>query len=237
MSYDAVIEVIARLQIQPEFRTRFAETPERALREFALSGDELEGLARLPARELSLLDAMARFHRWTRIQEHVTWLDPYRRPLLRPLLEGFMSATPPRLLNRDDALAFCQWGERMGMSDGISTPIQCETSDPQNGGTKDRKAFYIDGLKELCRFERLRLEVAWGLEAHPQPLTVEFAYPVQLLAQWLVEHEEGWPDVAPQPVRVSFVKVPTLPAVLVRAEPESTGGPDALHQNHSAAQP
>lgn len=212
--YDRLCEGIARLQTEPLLRARFSAAPQATASMLGLSPKHAAQLALLPPRSLSILDAMALFHRWTRLQEHLTWLDPHRRPVLEPLLSRYLNEHPPELLNRDDALAFCGWGERLA-----HTPMTDLATRPDDArlNTEQDSIF-----QTLCRFERLSLEVAWGLGGHPKKLTVRFEHPVQALQAWFQAHETGWPEEphpsTRQPVLITFIKVPTLPAVQVQEE-------------------
>lgn len=191
MSYNGLLDVIAKLQVSPPFRAQLQTNAGEALATAELTPHERAQLLQLSAETLARVDAMSIFHRWMRVQEHLTWLDPYRRSHLRPLFEAYLEQCPPCLLNREDALSFCQFGEAQG-------------SDPV--------------LRELCQFERLRLEVAWRLRPCSPPLEVCFGYSMMGLTTWLEGNPEGWPPVSPYPVCITFIKVPMLPAVQVREQ-------------------
>jgi hypothetical protein len=67
-------------------------------------------------------------------------------------------------------------------------------------------------LRELVRYERVRISVAWGLvDAHRVEL---FQYSIPAILEAL--REPGWPEAARRPTFLEFRKVPYLPAAAVR---------------------
>jgi len=135
---------------------------------------------------------MAEYHRLIRVVEHVPWADANERPSLMPLLSRYLRQTAPRLLNRDEALAFCRFVE----AEPNPSPAY---------------------LPELARHERVRLEMAWGLSGALSSRVEAFTYPVLRILSQL--SGPGWPHVMPEPSHLEFKKVPGLPAVLIRAQP------------------
>ena len=70
-------------------------------------------------------------------------------------------------------------------------------------------------LGEIARHERLRISVAWGLDAGGiDPRDASFEFPIPRILAALAE--PGWPAIERSPTRLSFKKVPGIPAVLVR---------------------
>ena len=118
-------------------------------------------------------------------------MDAVTRPALGPVLERCLEEELQWVLNREDAIAFCRFLER-------ACPAELPAYVP-----------------ELARCERLRIALAWGIEPMDGPSRVErFQCPVLELLGALAR--PGWPEALPRPTRVEFLKVPGLPAVLVR---------------------
>jgi hypothetical protein len=142
---------------------------------------------------------MAGYHRRTRIQEHLSWADPEVRPGLAGVLAGYFQVQTPPALNREEAIAFCRCLESGGGHDGVD-------------GLADLPPY----LPELARSERLRLELAWELAPAPGGGRREaFRYPVgDILAA--LARAPGWPPAEERGVTLDLIKVPGLPAVLVR---------------------
>lgn len=188
MAHAEVLSVMGRLQMDPAFRRSFLRDPIEALHPLDLSHAERLALARLERASVIRIGRMADAHRMIRIQEHLPWVDLALRPGLRPLLATYLERVPPRLLNRDEALAFCEHLEA--------------TAPPEP-----------PYLSELARFERLRISIAWGLDG-AQPGGVSFDHPLDRVLARL--GDPGWPAVSAAPSRVVIKKVPALPAVTIR---------------------
>ncbi len=188
MAHAEVLLVMGRLQMDPAFRRAFLRDPTGALHPLDLSHAERIALVRLDRTSVIRIGRMADAHRMIRIQEHLSWVDLALRPSLRALLVTFLERVPPRLLNRDEALAFCEHVE-------VTAPHEPPY------------------LSELARFERLRISLAWG-QGGVRSGGVSFDYPLdRVLAQL---GDPGWPVISAAPSRVELRKVPALPAVTVR---------------------
>lgn len=200
MGYAQTLEVIGLLHADPSFRDRFMRDAGAALAPLDLSAEEKRALGAMDRELVLRIEGLADYHRVLRIQEHAPWADPLRRPDLLPWLYRFMAEVKPRLLNREEALAFCDLVA--AQATGSSPPY----------------------LAELARYDSLRLSVAWGLDrklgtAHEET----FQYPILRIVGQL--DAPGWPEAAPAPTRVEFKKVPGLPAVLIReVVPSSSSG-------------
>ena len=188
MAHAEVLSVMGRLQMDPAFRRAFLRDPNEALQLLDLSHAERLALARLERESVIRIGRMADAHRLSRIQEHVSWVDLALRPGLRPLLAAYLERVPPRLLNRDEALAFCEHLENTALPEPAY-------------------------LSELARFERLRISIAWGLGGARSGVAT-FDHPLDRVLAGL--GDPGWPVVSAAPSRVVITKVPALPAVTVR---------------------
>jgi hypothetical protein len=183
-----VISVMGRLQMDLAFRRAFLRDPAEALRPLALEEAERRALVRLDRPSVVRIGRMADAHRIARIQEHLRWVDVALRPDLSALITTYLERVPPRLLNRDEALGFCEHVE-------ANAP-----SEPPY-------------LTELARFERLRISLAWRLEGARAGI-VSFAYPLDRVLAGL-DHP-GWPVVSAAATRAALKKVPAIPAVMVQ---------------------
>ncbi|MBN1204716.1 MAG: hypothetical protein JXB05_07310 [Myxococcaceae bacterium] len=193
MGYSETLEVLARLHVDPRFRAAYLADPRAALTARTLTEAEQERLARIEPRAVQLAGRMMDYHRSARVLEQLTWVNPELRPELRGVMNRFMEGVLPELLNREEAITFCRFLE----------------AQPQG---------LPDYVAELARCERLRIALAWGLEPGAGPTHVEtFQYPVlEVLAAMAAP---GWPKPTPRATRVIYTKVPSLPAVMLRAEP------------------
>ncbi len=191
MGYPQVLEVLARLHVDPRFRASYLRDAPAALGALALAPEERERLACIHPVDVERAGRLMDYHRVARVREHLPWVDPALRPELGAVLGDFQVDVLPQLLNRDEAISFCRYLE---------------------GPARARLPAYVP---ELARCERLRLALAWGQEPLEGPTRVEsFAYPVKALLEALAQ--PGWPALAPAPTRITFLKVPGLPAVLVQ---------------------
>ncbi|WP_375766924.1 hypothetical protein NR798_35295 [Archangium gephyra] len=191
MGYPQVLEVLARLHVDPRFRAAYLRDAPAALGALALAPEERERLACIRSVDVERAGRLMDHHRVARVREHLPWVDPVLRPELASVLGGFLADVLPELLNREEAVSFCRYLER--------TVPACLPA-------------YVP---ELARCERLRIALAWGLEPLEGASRVEsFAWPVKELLEALAR--PGWPEPAPRPTRVTFLKVPGLPAVLVQ---------------------
>jgi hypothetical protein len=188
MAHAEVLSVMGRLQMDPAFRRAFLRDPAEALQPLDLSPAERLALAGLDRTSVIRVGRMADAHRIIRIQEHLSWVDLALRPDLRALLASYLEGVPPRLLNRDEALAFCEHVE-------VTAP--------------DEPPY----LSELVRFERLRISLAWG-RGGVRSGGVSFEYPLDRVLARL--GDPGWPVVSAAPSQVELRKVPALPAVTIR---------------------
>lgn len=187
MTYPQVLDAVARLHVDLGFREAFFADRAAALAPLDLTSAERDALGRLDPETVVLIGRLADFHRFARIQDQLTWVDGALRPDLLARVSRYMRSTPPELLNRDEALAFCRYLEQ----EPAETPPY---------------------LGELARYERLRISLAWGLVAEPRAELFEFPIPRIIEALG----EAGWPPSERSPMRLSFKKVPGIPAVLVR---------------------
>jgi hypothetical protein len=187
MAHPDVLETLARLTIDPTFRAAFLDDAPAALGPIRLSDPERAALAGLGREAVTRLGLLADFHRLARIREHLPWLDPALRPDLVARVRDYLPKVPPRLLNREEAIAFC-----------LHLEVVAPTAPPY--------------LAELCRLDRLRISVAWGLLA--SPVIARFEHPLDRILAALPA--PGWPDVGRRPVAVEIKKVPMTPAVVLR---------------------
>ena len=102
------------------------------------------------------------------------------------------------------AVAFCLLVESLPPADQQDSPLPAAPLGPF--------------LQTLCRYERLRIQLAWGLADYGNPFQEILPFPVISLKAKLEHMEEGWPELIPGRVRVTLFKVPMLPAVTVREE-------------------
>jgi hypothetical protein len=192
VGYTQTLEVLARLHVDPRFRQSWTEDAGRALAGFALSPREHEALAGVDGRVVARAGRMMDHHREARVSEQLPWVDGAKRPALAERLLAFAADVPPELLNREESIAFCRYVE--AKPDGLPAYA-----------------------RDVARCERLRISLAWGLQPLASGTHVEpFEYPVLEVLAAL--EGAGWPEVAPRPTRVEYLKVPGLPAVLVRAQ-------------------
>jgi hypothetical protein len=191
MSHAESLEVLARLHVDLGFREAFLRDAGAALRPFGLSERERAALSGIEREVVERLGRLADHHRVARVREQLRWFDLERRPGLGAAVGRYMREVTPRLLNRDEAIAFCAHVE----AGGAAAPPY---------------------LPELARYERKRISLAWGLvEGGSRRLVERFAYPVLRILEEL--ERPGWPEVEPEETRVEMKKVPRVPAVLVRA--------------------
>ncbi|HZI15170.1 MAG TPA: hypothetical protein VE153_32665 [Myxococcus sp.] len=192
MGYPETLEVLARLHVDARFRQAWLQDAQAAMAPYALTPREREGLAGADALVVERAGRMLDGHRLSRVHEHLPWADPTLRPGLLPVLKDFLQDALPELLNREEAIAFCRYLE---------------------AASRGTLPAY---MADLARCERLRISLAWGLEPMSGPSHFEsFQYPVTELLAALAQ--PGWPEVPVRPTRVEYLKVPGLPAVLVRA--------------------
>ena len=190
-----VLTLLARLHVDLDFRGAFEADPVSAMHGLGIPPSLRGPLATLAGTTLDRIGAMADFHRLARLEEHLAWVDLTRRPSLAPIVSAYFRAVRPRLTNREECLAFCAHVEGLGAPD---PPY----------------------VAELARFERRRIEVAWGLAGAASRVSEAFVYPVLAILDAL-ETDDGpaWPLQAAAPCRIEIKKVPMSPAVLVRALP------------------
>jgi hypothetical protein len=188
MAHAEVLSVMGRLQMDPAFRRAFLDDPGEALRPLALSPAERDALSGLDRPSVIRVGRMADAHRFARVREHLPWVDLALRPGLHDPLAAYLERVPPRLLNRDEALGFCEHLE------------ESPASEPPY-------------LAELAHFERLRISLAWGL-AGVSSVAVTFRHPLDRVLAELAN--PGWPVVTAAPTRVEIKKVPAIPAVMIR---------------------
>jgi hypothetical protein len=202
MSYPRTLEVLARLHVDPRFREAWRRDASAALTPLDLTPAEAEALHRVDPRVVERAGRMMDFHRTERVREQLPWVDEAKRPELAPLRARFLQDVPPEVLNREEAIAFCRFLEA-----GEGAP---------HAGLLQRLPAYVP---RLARCERLRLALAWGLTPMPAsgPHVETFDYPVLTLLAAL--DAPGWPRVEPRPTRVEYLKVPNLPAVMLRELP------------------
>ena len=187
MAHAEVVLVMGRLQMDLAFRRAFLRDPAEALRPLPLEEAERRALVRLDRPSVIRIGQMADAHRVARIQEHLRWVDVTLRPDLDALIATYLERTPPRLLNRDEALGFCAHVEALAPGE---PPY----------------------LAELARFERLRISLAWRLEG-ARSGAVSFAYPLDRVIDEL--GQPGWPVVSAAETRAELKKVPAIPAVVI----------------------
>lgn len=191
MGYPQMLEVLARLHVDPRFRASYLKDAPAALTALSLSPGERERLSQIHRVDVERAGRLMDYHRVARVLEHLPWADPALRPEFRAVLDGFLADVLPELLNREEAISLCRYLERVTFA-GLRPYVP-----------------------ELARCERLRIALAWGQEPLQGAVRVEsFKYPVKKLLEEL--SRPGWPQVEPRTTRVEFIKVPGLPAVLVR---------------------
>lgn len=192
MGYAETLEVLARLHVDARFRQAWLQDAQAAMAPYALTPREREALAGADAVVVERAGRMLDGHRLSRVNEHLPWADPALRPGLLPVLKDFLQDALPELLNREEAVAFCRYLE---------------------AAPRGTLPAY---MADVARCERLRIALAWGLQPMSGPTHVEsFEYPVTDVLAALAR--PGWPDAPVRPTRVEYLKVPGLPAVMVRA--------------------
>lgn len=196
MTYAATLMVMARLSVDTAFREAFLQDAGRALEWADLSPNEQNALCSLAPETVVLLGRIYDFHREIRITEHLPWARSAQHPFVRDCLRRYARVTTPQLTNRDEARAFCRFVE--------------EQEPPQELGY----------LRDLARFERIRIEVAWGQLATQGPIA--FGWPVEEILQSI--GETGMPQRERLPTHYAFKKAPLLPAVLTRVAPPPASG-------------
>lgn len=200
MGYSQTLEVLARLHVDPAFRAAYLRDAASALAPLSLTPQEREKLERVDRVALERGGRLMDTHRRARVQEHLPWVDTARRPELNRVLERFMEEELPAVLNREEAISFCRFLERAPPA-GLPA-----------------------WLPELARCERLRIALAWGIEPMNGPSQVEaFQHPVLELLAAL--EQPGWPEAGARPTHVEYLKVPGLPAVMVREVPAASRAP------------
>ncbi|NNC08803.1 hypothetical protein HJC10_38980 [Corallococcus exiguus] len=202
MSYPRTLEVLARLHVDPRFREAWRLDAPKALAPLDLTPLEAEALHRVDPVVVERAGRMMDFHRTERVREQLAWVDEAKRPELGPLRARFLQDVLPEVLNREEAIAYCRFLEA-----GEHAP---------HAKLLQRLPAYVP---QLARCERLRLSLAWGLAPMPAsgPYVESFDYPVLTLLAAL--DAPGWPLVEPKPTRVEYLKVPHLPAVMLRELP------------------
>ncbi len=195
IGHERVLTLLARLHVDLDFRDAFEADPVSAMVALGIPAAMRAPLATLAGTTLDRIAAMADRHRVARLEEHLTWVDLTRRPSLAPVVYAYFRAVRPRLTNRDECLAFCAHVEARGVP-------------------------HPPYVAELARFERRRIEVAWGLAGGASRVGETFQYPVLAILDALAMDEgPAWPREGPAPCSIEIKKVPMSPAVLVRALP------------------
>ncbi len=201
IDHELALTLLARLYVDLDFRRAFEADPMAAMHALGVPAAMRAPLATLAGTTLDRIGGMADFHRIARLEEHLAWVDLARRPSLAPTVGAYFRAVRPRLTNREECLAFCAFVEAL-------------------------RAHEPPYLADLARFERRRIEVAWGLAGAASRAGEAFAYPVLAILDALdapgaaaTDDGREWPDLAPEPCRLEIKKVPLSPAVLVRALP------------------
>ncbi|CAM4063752.1 hypothetical protein G4177_19095 [Corallococcus sp. ZKHCc1 1396] len=198
MGYPQTLEVLARLHMDPRFREAWTRDAPRTLAPLALTPGEQEALGRVDRAVVDRAGRMMDYHRTERVREQLPWVDEAKRPDLAPLRLRFLQDVPPEVLNREEAIAWCRFLELGSDAPGPRLPAY---------------------VPQVARCERLRIALAWGLLPMPPvgPLVESFDFPVLGLLAAL--EAPGWPPVEARPTRVEYLKVPGLPAVMVRELP------------------
>ncbi|RKH00555.1 hypothetical protein D7X74_38480 [Corallococcus sp. CA047B] len=197
MGYPETLEALARLHVDPRFREAWTRDASRTLAPLALTPGEREALGRVDRTVVDRAGRMMDYHRTERVREQLPWVDEAKRPELTPLRLAFLQDVLPEVLNREEAIAWCRF---------------LEAGNPQG----NRLPAYVP---QVARCERLRLSLAWGLLPMPPvgPHVESFDFPVLGLLAAL--DAPGWPPVEARPTRVEYLKVPGLPAVMLRELP------------------
>ena len=95
MSYPQVLEVLARLHVDPRFRTSYLRDAKATLGGLKLSEEEREKLSRISKVDVERAGRLMDYHRVARVREHLPWVDPALRPELRAVLDSFLSDVLP----------------------------------------------------------------------------------------------------------------------------------------------
>jgi hypothetical protein len=202
MGYPESLEVLARLHVDPRFREAWMNDAGGALAALPLAAPERQALAGVDREVVERAGRMMDYHRIERVREQLPWVDEAKRPEWTALRVRFLRDVLPEVLNREEAITFCHFLEA-----GANAPHAAELQ---------ALPAYVP---QLARCERLRIALAWGLVPMPAsgPHVEPFDYPVLGLLSRL--DAPGWPPVEPRPTRVEYLKVPNLPAVMVRELP------------------
>ncbi|RKG77101.1 hypothetical protein [Corallococcus terminator] len=197
MGYPETLEVLARLHVDPRFREAWTRDASQSLAPLALTPGEREALGRVDRTVVDRAGRMMDYHRTERVREQLPWVDETKRPDLALLRREFLRDVSPEVLNREEAIVWCRFLE----SDLPAV---------------QRLPAYVP---QLARCERLRIAFAWGLLPMPPvgPHVESFDFPVMGLLAAL--DAPGWPPVEARPTRVEYLKVPGLPAVMLRELP------------------
>ncbi|RKG99732.1 hypothetical protein D7V97_31290 [Corallococcus sp. CA053C] len=195
MGYPETLEALARLHVDPRFREAWTHDAGRALAPLALTPGERTALGQVDRIVVDRAGRMMDYHRSERVREQLAWVDEAKRPELAPLRLRFLQDVLPEVLNREEAITFCRFLE---------------------SATDPGLPAYVP---QVARCERLRIALAWGLLPMPAtgPHVETFDFPVLGLLAALAA--PGWPPVEPRPTRVEYLKVPGLPAVMLRELP------------------
>ena len=172
IDHDRVLTLLARLHVDLDFRSAFEANPATAIDALGLPPSMRAPLLTLAGTTLDPIGAMANFTA-SAPGGTLTWVDLTRRPSLAPVVFAYFRAVRPRLTNREECLAFCAHVEA---DTAINPPY----------------------VAELARFERRRVEVAWGLAGGATRVSEAFAYPVLAILDAL-EADDGaaWPVHVP----------------------------------------
>ncbi|RYZ36662.1 MAG: hypothetical protein EOO71_30950 [Myxococcaceae bacterium] len=197
MGYPQTLEALARLHVDPRFREAWTRDASQTLSPLALTPGEREALGRVDRTVVDRAGRMMDHHRTERVREQLPWVDEAKRPDLAPLRRAFLQDVLPEVLNREEAIAWCHFLES-GLPEVQRLPAY---------------------LPQVARCERLRLSLAWGLLPMPPvgPRVEPFDFPVLGLIAAL--DAPGWPPVEARPTRVEYLKVPGLPAAMLRELP------------------
>lgn len=195
MGYPETLEALARLHVDPRFREAWTRDAGQTLAPLELTPGERAALEQVDRTVVDRAGRMMDYHRTERVREQLAWVDEAKRPELAPLRLRFLQDVLPEVLNREEAIAYCRF-----LESGVATGLPA----------------YVP---QLARCERLRIALAWGLLPMPAtgPHVEAFDFPVLGLLAALAA--PGWPPVEPRPTRVEYLKVPGLPAVMLRELP------------------
>ncbi|TSC23893.1 hypothetical protein [Corallococcus sp. Z5C101001] len=202
MGYPETLEVLARLHVDPRFRAAWTEDAARALAPLPLMPAEAAALCRVDGPVVERAGRMMDYHRAERVREQLPWVDEAKRPELGPLRQRFLQDVLPEVLNREEAIVWCRF-------------LEADARAPHAPLLQGLPAY----VPQLARCERLRIALAWGLLPLPPvgPHVEAFDFPVLSLLAAL--EAPGWPPAEARPTRVEYLKVPGLPAVMVRELP------------------